>query len=111
MRKAIAHNRISRVAAVALAVLFSAAMCASAPPQKKATTAKPVDLNSATVEQLQSVPGIGPKTAQAIINFREKSGPFRRVEDLLAIKGISRRKLEELRRYVTVTPPHETKSQ
>jgi hypothetical protein len=41
----------------------------------------------------------------AIVNFHRKSEPFRRVEDLLAIKGISERKLEELRRYVTVVAP------
>jgi competence protein ComEA len=53
----------------------------------------------------QAVPGIGPKTASSIVNFHRKSEPFRRVEDLLAIKGISERKLEELRRYVTVVAP------
>ncbi|MGA9889281.1 MAG: helix-hairpin-helix domain-containing protein [Candidatus Acidiferrales bacterium] len=67
-------------------------------------------MNSASVEQLQLVPGIGPKTAAAIADFRTKSGPFRRVEDLLAIKGISKRKLEELRPYVTVVPPPAARS-
>jgi competence ComEA-like helix-hairpin-helix protein len=73
--------------------------------QKKQPPAHPVDLNSASIEQLQRVPGIGPKTAQAIVNFRQKSGPFQRLEDLLAIKGITRAKLEQMRRYVTISPP------
>jgi competence protein ComEA len=64
-----------------------------------------VELNSATAEPLQRVPGIGPKTAQAIVNFQKKSGPFRRVQDLLAVKGISKRKVEGLRPYATVLPP------
>jgi comEA protein len=71
---------------------------------QKKPQAKPLDLNIATIEQLQDLPGIGPTTAKAIIQFREKSGPFKRVEDLLAIHGISRARLEKLRPYVTVTP-------
>jgi competence ComEA-like helix-hairpin-helix protein len=101
MRRAIAFRQLSRAVAVALVLAF----CAVALAQKKPPPAKPLDLNSASAEQLQLVPGIGPKTAAAIVNFRRKSGPFRRVDDLLAIKGISKRKLEELRPYVTVVPP------
>jgi competence protein ComEA len=52
---------------------------------------------AANVKELQEIPGIGPKTAQAIVDFRHKRGPFRRVEDLLAIKGISQRKLDKMR--------------
>ena len=55
--------------------------------RKKKPPAEPIDLNSATLEQL---PGIGPSTAKAIVQFREKSGPFARVEDLLAIHGFSK---------------------
>jgi competence protein ComEA len=58
-----------------------------------------------TNEQLQELPGIGPSTAKAIIQFREKSGPLERVDDLLAVRGISKSRLEKLRPYVTVTPP------
>jgi len=56
------------------------------------------------------LPGIGPTTAKAIVRFREKSGPFRRVEDLLAIRGITKRKLEKLRPYLTVVPPQPAKT-
>ncbi len=80
-------------------------LAALAPGQaKKAPPAKPLDLNTATVEQLQQLPGIGPATAKAIVRFREKSGLFHRVEDLLAVRGITKRKLEKLRPYVTVRP-------
>jgi competence ComEA-like helix-hairpin-helix protein len=72
---------------------------------QKHPPAQPLDLNSATVEQLEQVPGIGPKTAQAIVDFRRKSGAFRHVDDLLAIKGISQRKMELMRPYVTVAHP------
>ena len=66
--------------------------------------AHPIDLNTATAEQLQQVPGIGPSTARAIVNFRQKSGPFRKIEDLLAIKGVSKARLEKMRPYLTLSP-------
>ena len=87
----------------AIAAFFVCCGTAASPPQKKkAPPASPLDLNVATVEQLEQLPGIGPATAKAIVQFREKSGPYRRVEDLLAIRGITKRKLEKLRPYVTV---------
>lgn len=66
---------------------------------------KPIDLNTATSEQLQQLPGIGPSTAKKILDLRQKSGRFRRVEDLLAVRGISDKRLAKLRPYVTVSAP------
>lgn len=79
--------------------------CAAIGSAQKKLPAKPLDLNTATLEQLEQLPGIGPTTAKAILEFREKSGPFQRVEDLRAIHGISKSKLEKIRPYVTVAPP------
>jgi competence protein ComEA len=84
-------------------ILFFA--CALAIAAQKQPPAHPVELNSATVEQLERVPGIGPKTAQAIVDLRERSGPFRRVEDLLIIKGITQAKVDKMRPYLSVTLP------
>jgi competence protein ComEA len=70
--------------------------------RKKQPPDYPLDLNTASVQELQQLPGIGPTAAKAIIDFREKSGPFRRVEDLLAIRGITKERLEKLRPYVKV---------
>lgn len=72
---------------------------------KKTPPATPLDLNTATAAQFAQLPGIGAATAKAIVQFREKSGPFQRVEDLLAIRGISARKLAQIRPYVTVAKP------
>jgi comEA protein len=84
-------------------LMFFAPILARA--QTKPAPAQAVDLNTATVEQLQQLPGIGSVRAKAIVEFREKSGPFQRVEDLLAIRGISKSRFEKLRPYVIVTPP------
>ncbi len=86
-------------------------MVSAAQKAKKTPPAKPLNLNTATVEELQQLPEIGPTTAKAIVRFRQKSGPFRRVEDLLAVRGITRRRLEKLRPYVTVQSASEGKSQ
>ena len=72
---------------------------------KKKPPTKPIDLNAATIKELEELPGVGPVTAQRIIEARQKSGRFRRVEDLLAIRGISTKRLETLRPYITVSPP------
>ena len=66
------------------------------------TPAGPLDLNAATVEQLEELPGVGPATAQAIVTAREKLGGFRSVEDLLDVRGIGPAKFEALRDLVTV---------
>ncbi len=73
--------------------------------QDKQDPAKPLDLNTATAEQLDHLPEVGPKLAAAIVQFRDKSGPFRRVEELLAVPGITKRRLEKIRPHVTVKAP------
>ena len=86
-------------AALALLCLAVAAPAAAAPD------APAVDLNRATVEQLDALPGVGPAIAQRIVEFREKHGPFRRVEDLLKVKGIGEKSLDKLRPHVRVGKP------
>lgn len=61
----------------------------------------PVHLNSATVEQLDELPGVGPVTAQKIVAYRDQNGAFRSVDDLDAVPGIGPARLEELRPLVT----------
>jgi len=87
-----------------LALLLFILLPAAAAHAQKQPPAKPLDLNTATLEQLQQLPGVGPNTAKAIIRFREKSGPFKRVEDLRAIHGISKARFEKIRPYITVSP-------
>ena len=61
-----------------------------------------LDLNSATAEELQKLPGIGEKLARAIVDFREQNGTFQTVEDLLRIPGIGEKRLAAIRDLVTV---------
>ena len=68
---------------------------------KKKSPAQPVNLNTATSEQLQQVPGIGPATADKILKMRKSYGPFKSVDDLLAIRGLGPKRLEKMRKYLT----------
>lgn len=60
-----------------------------------------IDLNTATVEELDSLPGIGPSTAQKIVSDREANGPFATPEDLMRVSGIGAAKFEALKDLVT----------
>ena len=70
--------------------------------QRGLQTRAPLDLNSATADQLTELPGIGPATAKAIIDTRKAAGRFRSVDDLLTVKGIGPTKLDAIRSSVVV---------
>jgi competence protein ComEA len=76
---------------------------------KKKPPERPVNLNTATSEQLQQVPGIGPATAGKILQMRKTYGPFKSVDDLLAIRGLGAKRLEKMRKYLTVGKPAASK--
>ena len=63
----------------------------------------PIDVNTATAVQLQELPGVGPVTAGAIVEYRDRVGPFPSVEALLEVRGIGPVKLAGIRDLVTVT--------
>ena len=67
-----------------------------------AATSGPINLNTATVAELETLPGVGPVTAQAIVDHREQEGPFTSVDDLLDVQGIGEARLAQMREQVTV---------
>ena len=67
-----------------------------------------VDLNKATPQELAKLPGIGKKKAEAIIEYREKSGGFATVDEVKKVKGIGKATLEKLRPLVTVSAVKKT---
>ena len=100
-------NRRAAVAAT-LILLFavsaaSSGLAAAAPAAEgKQLASAPVNLNTAGTEQLSTIPGIGESMARRIIEWRDEHGPFRRVEDLMKVKGIGEKSLEKMRPHVTV---------
>lgn len=82
-------------------ILVGVAPVAGAAPVPGAPGAK-VNLNNATMDQLDELPGVGPVTAKSILDWRTKNGSFTKVEDLLDVKGIGQATLDDLRDLVTV---------
>ncbi|SRR5437762_3415256 len=79
-------------------ILFLSA-AASAGEKKPA---KPANINTANAEELQQVPGIGPATAQKILQMRKSYGAFKSVDDLLALRGLGAKRPKKMRKYSTV---------
>ncbi len=92
----------------ALVVMFGGVPCDSwlSALQSQGKAAKPraeaIDINKATAIDLQKLPGIGPSLAKQIVAYREKYGRFRRVEDLIVIRGIGFKKWKQIRPYIRV---------
>ena len=84
---------------VALCLVLAAATLATT----KKPPLKPININTATSDELQQVPGIGPVTAEKILLMRKSYGAFKSVDDLLAIKGLGKKRLEKMRKYLTVS--------
>jgi len=68
-----------------------------------------LDINSATVEQLQQLPGVGEKIAARIVKYRDKHGLFSKIEDLLNVEGIGEKKLEKIKPLIKIEEPKDEK--
>ena len=83
-------------------IFLSLAVCAIAAATTKKPPSQPVNINTATAEELQQVPGIGPATAAKILQMRKSYGAFNSGDDLMAIRGLGPKRLEKMRKYLTV---------
>jgi competence protein ComEA len=92
-----------RCSTVALAVLLLAGLAGQPLEAQKGTApAAKISINAAGADQLASLPGVGPATAQRIVEFRSKNGPFKRLEDLMAVQGIGEKKFAQLKDSLTL---------
>jgi competence protein ComEA len=83
----------------------SALAQSNAAAQTAAVATKPaINLNAATLEQLETLPGIGRKTAERIVEYRTKSGGFKRIEELMNVKGIGEKSFLKLKPLIVVPP-------
>ncbi|MBM3750585.1 MAG: helix-hairpin-helix domain-containing protein [Acidimicrobiia bacterium] len=99
------------LAVAALAVITAAAPVASAQESSRqaarpaVSDAAPINLNTATATELEKLPGVGPATALRIVEFRTKNGAFKKVEDLMSVRGIGEKTFLTLKPLVSVAPP------
>lgn len=73
--------------------------------------AAPINLNTATVADLERLPGIGAKVAARIVDYRTKKGPFKKTEELMNVQGIGEKSFLKLRAQLTVSAPTSTSQQ
>jgi competence protein ComEA len=91
--------------AMAIGVVAAAAQGSSEAGVARVTAvAAPVNLNTASTAELETLPGIGPATAQRIVEYRQKNGGFKKIEELMNIRGIGEASFLKLKDLVVVTP-------
>jgi competence protein ComEA len=104
---------MTRTSVLALVALL-AALAAPAAAAQQAATPQPapaakaeavVNLNTATAVELESLPGIGKSTAQRILEYRQKSGGFKKIEELMNVKGTGEKSFLKIKNRLTVAAP------
>ncbi len=87
-------------------ILLTIASCSSRvvyePTTILTTSSSSININTATVDELEKLPNIGRKTAEAIVEFRTANGPFGRIEQLMQIRGVSEERFESLRPLIKI---------
>jgi competence protein ComEA len=98
--------KIRRIVAAALAITMASLLSSGVAfaAAKPAPTGK-VNLNTATADQLTTLPGVGPKLAVRIVEHRTKSGSFKSVQELMNVRGIGEKNFEKIQGYLTVGEP------
>jgi competence protein ComEA len=93
---------LALAAAFAVALAAPASFAAAGDARSPAVASAPaaVNLNTATLEELTALPGIGEKRAQAILEMRKQKGGFKSIDELAEVKGIGPANLEKLRPYL-----------
>jgi competence protein ComEA len=98
-------NRAALSIAVALVCITSplVAQRATKPPVAATTVSmEVVNLNSATVAQIASLPGIGPKTADLVVQYRQKNGPFKKIEEIMNVRGVGEKSFLKIKDRLSV---------
>jgi competence protein ComEA len=85
-----------------LVLAFALTSILVVPSHPQDTTAKKIDINSASVQELQKLPRIGAAVAQRIVDYREKNGKFAKIEEIMKVKGIGEKTFLQIKPLITV---------
>ena len=106
MRRSLAFTLAAVLIAGSLTSLAAYAQGPSA--RQSAQASKPaaavVNINTAATAELEALPGVGPALAARIIDYRQKYGPFKKIEDLMSVRGIGEKSFLKLKPLVTIAP-------
>ena len=102
------RSALSLIVFASLIAVQAASVGAQSKTSSRAT-AKPastgiVNLNTASAAELEALPGIGAKTAARIVEYRQKNGPFKKIEDLMNVRGVGEKNFLKLKPQLTVSP-------
>ena len=99
---------------VAVTALFAGAPHLSAQAQApsrstsrsatKPALTTPININTAAAGELDNLPGVGAKTAERIVEYRQKNGPFKKIEELMNVRGVGEKNFLKLKDHITVAP-------
>lgn len=95
-------KRISVACALILCLGLMLAPAAALAQKGKAASTEKINLNTATTEQLQTLPGIGPSMAKRVIEYRTKVGKFNKIEEIINVKGIGEKKFQKMKDRLVV---------
>lgn len=105
MRHILVTAIVAMVAALAVAAPAGASFIQERSPDAKAAPAQVVNINTAPAEQLERLPGVGPTTAARIVEYRQKNGGFKKIEELMNVRGIGEKAFLKMKPQLTVTAP------
>jgi len=103
-------NVLARVLVGVLLIVSATPVAARQAPQTAARAAAAVDINTASVADLEGLPGIGRRTAERIVEHRQKNGAFKKIEELMNVQGIGEKSFLRLKPLITVAPPKTEKA-
>jgi len=99
MRALVSMSALSLLLAALPAPMLAQAKAAAAP---KAASTAVVNINTASAAELDALPGIGAKTAARIVDYRQKNGPFKKIEELMNVRGVGEKNFLKLKAQITV---------
>jgi len=95
-------NSSKTILAYGLIFIFVAVTLVSAATQPQPRSQNKININTASISELQQLPRVGAKVAQRIVDYREKHGKFQRIEGIMKVQGIGEKTFEGLKDQITV---------
>ena len=95
-------NRLSLMLIAALSLSSASSLRAQPSPKPAAASTAVINLNTATSAQIATLPGIGLKTAELIVQYRTKNGAFKKIEEIMNVRGVGEKSFLKLKSQITV---------